>query len=69
MDENFEWENYHITREDEEKFLGPNDQPPCGQCDFVKFILKGNNTGQYICRYCGYRITEEEYKQWKKGEF
>lgn len=50
------------------KFLGPNEQPPCGQCNFVKFILKGNDTGQYICTHCGFRISEEEYKLWKKDE-
>lgn len=59
MDENLD---------DQYKFLSPNEQAPCGQCNFVKFIFKGNETGQYVCTHCGFRISEEEYKLWEKGK-
>jgi MoaA/NifB/PqqE/SkfB family radical SAM enzyme len=41
----------------------PHDQPPCGNCDFVKYNVQGFYTGEYICIHCGFRISEEEYKQ------
>ena len=61
-------EDNFITPEDSYNLIKPNEQPPCGKCDFKKYFLKGCDTGQYICIHCGFRISEEEYKLWKAGK-